>query len=334
MKYIALLVTIILLLNYRVSGQSPEVKHLIDTTIQLLKRHSVNTDSVKWDSIKKTVFLKADKIDDPYKLGPAIRYLFQAVNDFHGAFYYKDSIFRWQHDAAPNITDSIMNEWNKGVSIRTSILSNEIGYLRIPAMPFHGKADADQKASSLNDSLCSLLQKKSQGIILDLRLNGGGAMYPMILGLKQLLDTGYLGLFSANNEKWYIRNNNFLLDTTVVTSVIPACNIDAKELPIVALIGPGTQSSGEFLLIALKSRRNVILLGSATGGYVSSNAGFPINKDAYILIATGYGVDKNGQVYKEALEPDILVKGADSFNDIENDIKVKAALKCFSKEFR
>jgi carboxyl-terminal processing protease len=322
----SVIIAITLLFSNDLSGQSPQVKHLVDTTTELLKRHSANRDSVNWTNIERTASLRAAGISDPYKLGPVMRYLFQTVNDFHGAFYYKDSIFQWTHDTAPSISDSIMNEWRKGVKIKTSVLSDNIGYLRIPSMPYNGKADADQKASSLNDSLCSLLKKRVRGIILDLRLNGGGAMFPMILGLKNLLDTGQIGSFTGNGEKWYISKNNFLLDTSIITSVRPGCNIDARHIPVVLLIGPGTLSSGEFLTIAFKSRPNTTLLGTATGGYVTSNAGFPINKDVHILIATGYGADSKGRIYRNALKPDMILEGPDSFNDIENDLKVKAAL--------
>ena len=40
-----------------------------------------------------------------------------------------------------------------------------------------------------------LLDKHVTGIILDLRLNGGGAMFPMMLGLEQLLHDGKIGSF-------------------------------------------------------------------------------------------------------------------------------------------
>jgi carboxyl-terminal processing protease len=298
-----------------------------------MKRHSVNAGKVNWHKIKKTATLKAAGINNPYQLGPVMRCLFQSVNDFHGQFGYKDSAFRWTN-AAPEISDSIMNEWKKGVTIQTLILPDNIGYLRVPPMPYRGKDDADQQAQKLNDSLCYLLGQHVRGIVLDLRLDAGGAMYPMILGLKQLIDTGYLGSFTANNEKWYVRENNFLLDTLILASIHRTCNIDARMVPVVILIGHGTQSSGEFLLMALKPRKKTVLLGSSTGGYVTSNAGFNIDDEAYILIATGYGVDRNGQVYKEALKPDIVMEVPDSFNDIQNDLKVNAALQWFNKELR
>ncbi|MGI8951499.1 MAG: S41 family peptidase [Chitinophagaceae bacterium] len=194
-----------------VCGQSKEVQFLIDTTMEIMQQHSVNSNAVDWVKLKQKTFKDAAAITDAYQLGPTIRNLYKAINDYHGSFYYKDSTFRWNHNE-PIVSHSIMNEWKKGAGIKTFILENNIGYLRIPGMQFSGKQDCDSKAQNLNDSLCFLLEKNIKGLIIDLRLNGGGAMYPMILGVQQLLNHGQIGSFqSKKNEKWYLSNNNFLL---------------------------------------------------------------------------------------------------------------------------
>jgi len=219
-----------------------------------------------------------------------------------------------------------MNEWKKGVRIKTVMLGSSIGYLRIPSMPYPEKKDADRNAQMLNDSLCSLLERKAKGIILDLRLDGGGTMYPMILGVEQLLSQGQVGSFITNKgQNWYVKGNNFLLDTNIVTSILPRCGIDAQNIPVVVLIGPGTGSSGEFFVMSFKGRAKTVLMGSPTAGYITVVAGFPINNAAYMYLSVGYGADRNGEIYKEALRPDIPLSSPDKFNDIENDEKVKAA---------
>ena len=62
---------------------------------------------------------------------------------------------------------------------------------------------------------------------MDLRLRGGGAMFPMILGVKQLLSEGFIGSFrTKKKEDWFIKNNSFFIDTTLLTEVKPACNAE------------------------------------------------------------------------------------------------------------
>jgi len=310
-----------------VSAQSNEVKFLIDTCITILKQSSVNAGSVNWNKIEKNALAKAAGIDNPYKLGPAIRYIYESINDFHGAFFYKDSTFKIAHHQKP-VSDSIQKEWNKGINIKTEMLDKNIGYLRIPYMSTSSRQDNNNKAQKLNDSLCSLLEKNINGIVLDLRLNGGGDMHLMILGVEQLLGEGSIGSFhTKKKEDWILKGNSFFEDTTVIVSITPKCNINAQNIPIVILTSPGTGSSGEFFVMAFKGRKRTILLGDKTAGYVTAVAGLPVNDAAYMYISVGYGADRNGKIYKEAIDPDIPFKGPDSFNNIKNDEKVKAAMK-------
>ena len=310
-----------------IHAQSDEVKFLIDTTISIMKNNSVNANTVNWDILRSNALMQAKNINNPYDLGFTMRYLYKSINDFHGAFFWKDSMFQWRHEG-PAISDSIMNEWKKGVQSITMVLDKNTGYLRIPPMAGGSKEDYDSKAQTLNDSLCVLLNKNIKGIILDARLDGGGAMFPMILGVKQLLSQGFLGSFrTKKKEDWFIKNNGFFIDTTLLTEVKPKCDVNAENIPIVILVGPGTGSSGEFFLMAFKGRKNTILVGSKTAGWVTVNTGIPINDTASMNLSIGYGADRNGNMYKEALEPDITITSVDKFNDIANDETVKAAIK-------
>lgn len=315
-------------------GQSSRIKFLIDTSISIMKHNAVNANNVNWDTITKKVLIKADGISDPYKLGPVMRYLYQSLNDFHGAFFYKDSTFRWQR-CEPVISDSIRNEWKKGVHIETRILQRNIGYLRIPSIPVASQNDFNTKAQGLNDSLCSMLTKDIKGIILDLRLNGGGAMQPMILGVEQLLAKGYIGSFRTKQKAdWMIKNNGFYVDTVLLSKIKPVCSSDVSNMPVVILSSPITGSSAECFVIAFKGRKNTILLGSKTAGYTTVNMGFPIDDTAFMNLSIGYSADKYGNIYKAAIAPDIAFKSVDKFNDINNDEKVKAAQKWLIKHFK
>ena len=185
-----------------------------------------------------------------------------------------------------------------------------------------------KKAQALNDSLCALLDQNVKGIVLDLRLNGGGAMYPMMLGLEQLLNDGKLGSFEAKgHQNWVIKNNSFYLDTMLLTSIVPKCSIPNSNISVAVLIGQGTGSSGEFLAMSFKKRDNTIFIGSNTAGYITTTMGFKINDAVWLLLSVGYGRDRDGQIYKEAISPDIFNNEPDSFNDIQNDKKVLACVK-------
>ena len=279
-----------------------------------------------WRRIEKNIYSEIATKENAYQLGPAFRMLFKSLNDFHGAFYCWDSTYKWQR-SEPEYSDSIKNEWKKGVFLQKDILQDNIGYLRVPYMSFAERSELDKKAQSLNDSLCVLLDRNVNGIVIDLRLNGGGAMFPMMLGLEQLLHNGKIGSFTKTTGDWILKDNSFYVDTTILTSINPICSIANKDIPVAVLIGPGTGSSGEFLAIAFKKRKNTIFIGTETAGYITATKGFKINDAVTLLLSTGYGRDRTGQIYDRALSPDVYIKDPDSFNDIKNDKKVLAAVK-------
>lgn len=307
-------------------AQSKETRFLIDTCITILKNKSVNAKTVNWDTIHKNALLKAKDISDPNQMGEVIRYIYGSVNDFHGAFFYRDSTFKISHENKP-IPDSVMNEWKKGIKVKTGILKHNIGYLRIPYMPTGSRKENNETTQNLNDSLCSLLEKNIKGIVIDLRLNGGGDMHLMILGVQQLLGTGLVGSFlTRTKEEWILKNNIFFADTTEVVSIVPKCSKNAQNMPVVLLTSTATGSSGEFFIIAFKGRKKTTLIGTETAGYVTVVEGLPVNENAYMYISVGYAADRTGKVYKKEIMPDIVLTAPDKFNDIENDEKVISAI--------
>ena len=101
---------------------------------------------------------------------------------------------------------------------------------------------------------------------------------------------------------------------------------DWQNIPVAVLIGPGTSSSGEFLAISFKKRKNTIFIVSNTAGYVTATQGYKINEAVTHLLSTGYGIDRESQIYDHSLSPDIYIKEPDSFNDIKNDKMVLTAI--------
>lgn len=307
--------------------KNQEVKFLIDTAIVIMKNNSVNANKVDWSVLNENALNKASNLNSPYELGNVMRELYKAIGDFHGAFFYRDSTFQWHGRDLP-ISDSVMKEWNKRSGIKTDILDKDIGYLRIPSMPGGGRDDYDYKAQALNDSLCKILTNNVKGIIIDLRINGGGAMQPMILGVEQLLGNRKIGSFQTKRkEDWVIKDNRLYIDTSLLTAIKPKCIVEAQSIPVVLLIGPGTGSSGEFLTMAFKGRKRTVFIGTETAGYVTVNSGIAINKFAFMNLSIGYGQDRNGNSYTNAIQPDIRLQAPENFNSIRNDTNVKAAVK-------
>ncbi|MEO8086562.1 MAG: S41 family peptidase, partial [Bacteroidota bacterium] len=276
MKNYLILFLLIILSGQRIFGQPincPECKYLLDTTIHIMKINSVNAKTVDWKKVETEINNLSKKCQNLYELGPSFNYLYNALNDFHGAFFIGDSSYNWEQKA-PVYSKAINDEFEKavhGIPLKTAIVENEYGYLRIPSMMsfLYGQ--------NVSDSLCRLLRQNIKGLIIDLRLNAGGNMYPMLLGVNPVLGNGKIGSFNVSgktNQDWLLQDNNFYVDTTLVTSLKSGCIIRADNIPVVLICSNSTGSAGEDFIIAFKGRPNTVLIGEKTAGYVTINDGF------------------------------------------------------------
>ena len=312
-------------------GQSESLEKILFTSIEVIEEHSVASSTVPWNSFKRQVKKKWRRQPSEKTMISVLLELFEFLDDNHGGFYFKDSTYRLNKNV-PEISKSILDQWKSGAGVKTHLLEGNVGYLRIPGMPYLNKADCDRRAQQLNDSLCSLLKKSPRGLIIDLRLNGGGAMYPMILGLQSLLEEGKVGSYSSGEkESWLLEGNRFLMDSIVYAELSSACPQKYIDLPIAFLISPVTGSSAEFLLITFQGRPNTVLVGTKTAGFVTATQGFPIQEDVFLLLSTAYGVDRNGIVYKDAFMPHIPCSSSDEFIDLPSDDKVNKAIEWIKK---
>ncbi|MEO8885349.1 MAG: S41 family peptidase [Mucilaginibacter sp.] len=292
-----------------------------------MQNNAVNSKLLNWNNTKKTAYEQAINLNTPYEMGNVMRNILKSLNDYHGSVFYRDSTFKWPGKVIET-TDSMKAEWKKGVKIKTKILTDKIGYLRIPSMSTSTKTASDSVAQTLNDSLSTLLKHNIKGIVLDLRLNGGGSMVPMILGVSQLIQPGKIGSFiDQTNQDWIIKDNQFYFGTEVQAAITPKFMVNAVNIPVVILTSPVTGSSAEFFIIAFKGRKNTVLLGSNTAGYTTAVKGIKIDDSSYIYLSTGYAKDRNGKEYKDDIKADIPLAAVDEFNNITADSKVNAAIK-------
>lgn len=176
----------------------------------------------------------------------------------------------------------------------------------------------------MRDQLCQLSPNQLKGIIVDLRLNTGGNMNPMIGGIAPLLENGIAGYFVANGKSissWKIKDGNIAGKTHISNN----CNVN-KNIKIAVLTGAATGSSGEITAISFIGMPNVKVIGENTAGYTSANTDIKIADNLYYLLANSYEADRNKKEYKSFIEPDLKVTGGDHFDDLQKDEKIKEAL--------
>ena len=315
--------------------KADSVRVFVDSALNIMQNKSLFAKSLEWSNIRDTVHFMAKDATTYEEAAPAIKFAFNLLNDKHGWLVLNDENYINPFLARDN---SRINETTKAVivkpAIHTSVLQKQYAYVSVPFFGGQTTKGMNDFAQRLQDSLCKVVSPATKGIIIDLRLNGGGNMYPMVIGLSNLLTEGILTeSVNSSGEKdgeFILKGHSVTLLDTMVVALKRTCGA-LQQTPVAVIIGPATGSAGEQLAIILSTRKHTTLIGENTAGYVTGNNGFLLpGKNNGIVIGESYTRDRNGKVYIEDVAPNIKVTGGDDFLNLLNDKKIMAAMKWFS----
>jgi carboxyl-terminal processing protease len=259
-----------------------------------------------------------------------VKLTFSSIGDKHAALFLDGEKIS-AIDSPITLRNSLVTELsNNSLRLHTQILENRYGYILIPQNT--PKDNLKQMAQAIQDSLCKLIKKPLEGIIVDLRANEGGSIFPLFTGLHQLIGDGVFGAFSnfdgTFKEPWILKKGKFFQQNRIVAAVKSNCSCSNK-LKIAILLSQVTASAGEMLAIALKGRRNAIFIGEKTYGLTTGNVTFKI--DGFLLaMSASFSEDRTGKVYNSYIMPDIEIIEGDNFSNIQVDKKVLESIKWFS----
>lgn len=168
-------------------------------------------------------------------------------------------------------------------TIESFILEGEqrIGYIYLPV--FYGDEDYLGCAVDVSKALIRLKREGVDGLIFDLRNNGGGSMYEAIRMAGAFVDRGALGIYS-NGEPPY------------ETIKDPDRGAIFRQ-PMVVLVNSFSASASELFAAAMQDHNRALIVGSTTYGKATSQQVLPLiaepNEEAelfdgsYLKLTTG-----------------------------------------------
>lgn len=324
-------IVIFLFIYSLAGGQSPIPA---DSIFSLIKNRSILSKNADWPKVKKNYDEKLSLAKNQEDTLNDLLSVLESLGDVHSQINYQNRSYGNYPDFDAETMQylvPLVNRSNEEVGIiRTSLLNGDIGYIRIPGIQAWGEK-VNEYAQVISDSICSLQNRKAKGFIIDLRLNGGGQIAAMVGGLNQLLGNNYLGggidISEKETQRFDIRATNFYLNDFQLTNIKNKCKTDLSKTPVVLIIGPATRSSGSITAAAFKGRPNTYFIGEPTAdGYTTGNEFFNFGTDISINLSVSNTIDRNKNVYKYSVPPDIIIKGSDNFENLAADVKVIAAL--------
>ena len=142
----------------------------------------------------------------------------------------------------------------------------------------------------------------AKGVIIDLRDNSGGNMYPMLAAVSPLIPDGIFIRFKGRKS-----NQPISLEYVEKSEGVRSYKFKMPDtLPIALLTNEWTASSGEATLLAFRGLKNARTFGSSTAGYASANIPFQLS-DGYTMVLTiSQDVARTGEVFcDDPIAPDV-----------------------------
>jgi carboxyl-terminal processing protease len=197
------------------------------------------------------------------------------------------------------LTFKIRREIIEIQSVKSDLLENNIGYIRLTSFNDNSSDQIKEKIKKLKEN------ENLKAFILDLRNNPGGLLTQAIKISDFFLDNGEIvstkSRKKSENRKWFARKGDIT---------------DGKTL--VVLINYGSASASEIVAGALKDHKRAILIGENSYGKGSVQSIIPLkNKGAIRLTVAKYYLPSGKSISEVGVRPDIEV------NEEGDDFRIK-----------
>ncbi len=236
------------------------------------------------------------KIDDTQVQGKTLS---EAVDLMRGPVGSDIELIVRRRGEKKAITFNITREIIKIQSVKTDLLENDIGYIRLTSFNENSSEQIENKIKELEQN------QKIKAYILDLRNNPGGLLSQAITISDFFLDNGEIvstkSRKASENRKWFAKKGDL-----------------TKGKTLIVLINYGSASASEIVAGALKDHKRAIVLGENSFGKGSVQSIIPLkNKGAIRLTVAKYYLPSGKSISEVGVRPDIEV------NEEGNDFRIK-----------
>lgn len=198
------------------------------------------------------------------------------------------TILRLDKDGKPESFDvEVMREKIRLVTVKSSMLENNIGYIRITT--FDEQTAADFKAQY------SALEKQGmQGLVIDLRYNPGGLIDTAVEITDMLIGEGFVTYTQTKSgeKEYYDSDKNKI------------------AIPYVLLVNEGSASASEIMSGAVKDTKSGTLIGTKTfgKGIVQRIQRFGTDGSGVKMTISEYFTPNGVNIHGIGIEPDITLE--------------------------
>ena len=218
------------------------------------------------------------------------------------------TILRTDKDGNTQTFDiDVMRETIKLVTVKSAVVDNNIGYIRITTFD-------EQTAKDFKAQYNALQKQGIKGLVIDLRYNPGGIIDATVEISDMLIGEGYVTYTQtkAGEREYYNSDKNKI------------------DIPYVLLVNEGSASASEIMAGAVKDTKSGTLIGTKTfgKGIVQRIQRFDSDGSGVKMTISEYFTPSGVNIHGIGIEPDIVLeldentKGYGSeFYDTDNQLK-------------
>lgn len=266
--------------------QSPEQQY-VKKAVKLMDKKGLFAEGSSWDEARATA-LAADpaSMEETYDVVRAALIVAGGKHSFISTVERQQASATEDKETVPSVTQL------------------EEGILLIALPHFSGQtADENQRyARSVLDGLPETETAEAgalKGVIIDLRGNTGGNMYPMIAAIHRFLPDDSILRFKTRKFTMPI-TKDFVLRSVGLEAQ------PALDCPVALLTDEWTASSGEAVLLCFRGLEKARTFGGATAGYASANEPYPMPDGSQLVLTTGCDMARTGELFcDDPIAPDV-----------------------------
>ena len=197
----------------------------------------------------------------------------------------------------------LLRELIKVESIKSKMLTDEIGYVRLTEFQQRSAVDFDA-------ALKALTAKGMKNLVVDLRNNPGGLLYVAVVMCRLFVGENKLIVYTEGRRQ---PRQEFHADA----------NAPYANLPMVMMVNHGSASGSEIFAGCMQDYHRAVILGLETFGKGSVQSVIPLADGSGLRLTTAKYYTPSGRTFhrdektgKGGITPDILI-------DVPRDVEIK-----------
>ena len=174
-------------------------------------------------------------------------------------------------------------------NLQARLTPDNLGYVRLFGF-------AREAGEQVRAEVEGLLEQGAEGMILDLRDNGGGLFDEGVNVASVFIEDGEVVTYRDGQDE----------------EIVYEAEGDAfEDIPLVVLVNEGTASASEIVAGALKDRDRAVLIGTTTFGKGSVQEIVPLPDSSAVKFTTAAYLTPNGKnINGKGISPDVEVEGS------------------------